>query len=144
MSNDNKLLVRAITIAVQAHGTDTDKGGMPYILHPLHVMDCVEGIDAKIVAVLHDTVEDTNITLVLLRAMNFPERIVQAIDAITKRKGEKNVAYWQRVKANPLALQVKFADMAHNYSEGRLAALTKEEAEYLRRKYDEARAFFSE
>jgi hypothetical protein len=144
MYNDNSMIVMAIHIALNAHGMQLDKGGMPYILHPLHVMDCVNGSDAKIVAVLHDTVEDTEQTLDGLRTAGFSEEIVGAVDAITKRKGEKKRDYWARVKANKLALYVKLWDMAHNSSEGRLAALPKDEQDYLRRKYGEAREFFAE
>jgi (p)ppGpp synthase/HD superfamily hydrolase len=144
MSSHSSFLTLAITIAVQAHGNDLDKGGMPYILHPLHVMDCVDGIDAKIVAVLHDTVEDTNQTLEGLRTAGFSDTIIDAVDAITKRKGEKKREYWARVRANPLALYVKLWDMAHNSSPRRLEALAEKEADYLIKKYDEGRAFFAE
>lgn len=140
----SSFLTLAIRIALGAHGDTLDKGGMPYILHPLHVMDCVDSIDAKIVAVLHDTIEDTSQTLVGLWTAGFSDEIIDAIDAISKRKGEKNQDYWARVKANPLALRVKLADIAHNSSEGRLAALPKEEADYLRNKYSKARDFFKQ
>lgn len=138
MKDKNEQLWVAIDIAVHAHDMQLDKGGMLYILHPLHVMDSVDGIDAKIVAVLHDVVEDTETTLENLAAYEFPQEILDAIDAITKRDGEKKEAYWARVKANPLALQVKFADIAHNSSPARLASLSKDEAEYLAGKYAKA------
>lgn len=130
-------------MAVQAHDNDLDKGGMPYILHPLHVMDCVEDIDAKIVAVLHDTIEDTHQTLEGLRVAGFSDTIIDAVDAITKRKLEKKEAYWARVKANPLALQVKIADIAHNLSPKRLAVLSEDERNYLRSKYAKAIKFLT-
>lgn len=152
MSN-NLLLGKAIHLALDAHGQQLDKAGMLYILHPLHVMDQVQGIDAKIVAVLHDVVEDCNFevrhetsSLFDVSAnthWQFPKHIIKAIDAITKRKLEKNVAYWQRVKDSPLALRVKLADIAHNSSEERLAALPMEEQEYLRSKYAKARIFLT-
>jgi len=135
------MLIKAIEIALCFHGRQLDKAGMPYILHPLHVMDKVNGIEAKIVAVLHDTVEDTNLTLEALANAGFDDTIVNAIDAISKRKGETNEDYWTRVKSNKLALQVKLVDIAHNSSEERLAALSDEQATYLRDKYAKAKAF---
>lgn len=155
MSN-NEQLVRAIKLAVDAHGMTLDKGGMPYILHPFHVMDSVDGHAAKCVAVLHDVVEDTPVTIAEDRRglkfrynptnstgiFRFDIDIIDAIDAITKRKDEKLEVYWARVKANKLALQVTLADITHNSSEERLAALQKEEANYLRSKYEKARVFF--
>lgn len=149
---NTQTLIDAIHLAVAAHGDQLDKGGLPYILHPLHVMDTVDGIDAKIVAVLHDVVEDTAADIGTTRdcivfqnyTYYFSPAIIEAIDAITKRNGEKKEIYWARVKANPLALQVKLADIAHNTSEARLAVLPLEEANYLRGKYAKALKFFHE
>lgn len=145
MFSNNQRLVAAIELAVLSHGMQLDKGGLPYILHPLHVMDCVDGIDAKIVAVLHDVVEDTETTLDDIRQheVSFSLEIVDAIDAITKRKHEKKEDYYARVKASKLATRVKLADMDHNTSEKRLAALPPNEQEYLRAKYAAAREFLT-
>ncbi len=137
----NEMLLMAIGVAINCHHDQVDKSGSLYILHPLHVMDSVEGIDAKTVAVLHDTIEDTSLYLSDLEDMGFPKHILQAIDSITKRKGEKLESYWARIKENQLAIQVKLADIAHNSSEERLAKLSKEEADYLRNKYERARKF---
>lgn len=142
----------AIELAVKAHGMQRDKSGNLYLLHPFHVMDQVEGIDAKIVAVLHDVIEDTGAEIIRyseyeryisydIEVYEFSQHIIDAIDAITKRDGEKKEAYWARVKANPLALQVKLADIAHNSSAQRLAALPESEAKYLQEKYKKALAF---
>lgn len=141
---NTQALIDAIRIAVAAHGDQLDKGGLPYILHPLHVMDTVDGIDAKIVAVLHDVVEDTHVTIEGLRYHGFTQEVLDAVEAVTKRKGERKEAYWARVKANPLALQVKLADIAHNSSEERLAVLPMEEATYLRTKYAKALKFLEQ
>ena len=96
--------------ALHAH----DKGGHPYIDHPLRVMNNVETVEQKIVAVLHDAVEDSDLTLEDLRAAGFSEEIVEAIAAITKQEGEKRKDYLKRVMDNPLALKVKIADMSDN------------------------------
>lgn len=142
MSN-NQQLIDAIRIAVDAHGIQLDKAGMPYILHPLHVMNNVDEIDAKIVAVLHDVVEDTAQTLEGLRYYGFSAEVIDAIDAITKRKGESYDDYLTRVKANPLALRVKLADIAHNSSPKRLDYLDNHERKYLEGKYMAARIFLA-
>lgn len=150
-----KQLVRAIKLAVDAHGMTLDKGGMPYILHPLHVMLFVKSMKGKIVAVLHDTVEDTDVTIAPDRrglhfrynpknftgVYSFDRDIIDALDAITKREGEKLEEYWYRVKVNPLALEVKLIDISHNMSIQRLRVLPREEAERLLAKYAKALAF---
>ena len=147
MFTDQQRLVAAIGIALHAHGMQLDKGGVLYFLHPLHVMDKVKGTSAKIVAVSHDVPEDTDTTLDYYREheVGFTREEIDAIDAITKRKGEKKRDYWARVKANPLALYVKLWDMAHTSSPARRATLpTEEERVYLRDKYNEARKYYAE
>jgi (p)ppGpp synthase/HD superfamily hydrolase len=134
------LLERAILLAAEAHRGQRDKGGLPYILHPLAVMGKVDTLEAKAVAVLHDVVEDTAVTLQSLAEL-FPPDIVAAVDAISKYDNETNREYWSRVKANPLALTVKLADIGHNTSPARMAALGEEEREYLKGKYERALAF---
>ena len=126
-----------------AHEGQVDKGGLPYILHPLAVMLSLPADDAsgRIVAVLHDVVEDTSVTLDNL-AQWLPSMELAAVDAMSKRKGESNRDYWARCKANPIAARVKVADMRHNSSPQRLACLTYPEQEYLSEKYKEALAFF--
>lgn len=110
-------------------------------------MGQVDSIDAKIVAVLHDVLEDTTTTLFDVtyylsgNGIHDIDHILEALDAITHRKGETNIAYWTRVKANPLALTVKLADIAHNSSEARLASLPIGERDRLRTKYHMAREF---
>lgn len=88
LNNDkNKLLEKAIHIAVNAHFRQTDKAGMSYILHPLRVMQNCTNLDEKIVAILHDTIEDTDITAEYL-AEKFPQYIVDAVIALTKQEKE--------------------------------------------------------
>lgn len=110
----------ALIMAAEAHFGQVDKLGRPYILHVIAVVNTCETLPQKIVAALHDIVEDTPIQLSDLEK-RFPAEIVAAVDAITHREDEPREVYLQRVKANPLALAVKKADVAHNMS--RLAAL---------------------
>lgn len=127
----NKLLQKAITLATQAHHGQVDKAGKPYIQHPLWVMEQMDTPEAKIVAVLHDTVEDTPITLQRLAKEGFPPEILTAIDAITKREGEEYQDYLQRVQKNPLALKVKIADMQHNMDLQRIPNPTEKDYQRL-------------
>lgn len=135
-------LVTAITIANNAHAGQTDKIGLPYILHPLAVMESVDSLDAKAVAVLHDVLEDTAITLSVLQVFpELPEHVLSAVEAMTHRKGETNLDYWGRVKVNPLALEVKLADIAHNTSPKRMKHLDEVTRTRLEKKYKKALAF---
>ncbi|MDF2572046.1 MAG: hypothetical protein K0R55_3650 [Sporomusa sp.] len=78
---------KALLLATKAHAGQVDKAGKPYLLHPIAVADMLKAEEEKIVALLHDVVEDTSLTLIDLRNEGFPDRIVEAVDAITKRSG---------------------------------------------------------
>jgi ADP-ribosylglycohydrolase len=131
-------LTAAVALATAAHAGQVDKLGIEYIQHPLGVMARVGGEDEKIVAALHDVVEDTDVTLDELRARGFAEHIVRAVDAVTKREGEALADSMARVAADPLALAVKFADLAHNANPERQALLPTETRERLTEKYRES------
>lgn len=113
-------LSHAISIAATAHYGQADKGGQPYILHPLRLMSKFTGQDERIVAVLHDVVEDSTTYTVEEARNDFGDHIADALDAITKRKNEPYDAYLERVAANPLASSVKLADMEDNCDLSRL------------------------
>lgn len=142
LNEERHLLEKAINWAVLAHVGQTDKIGLPYILHPLAVMLSLPAhdVEGRIVAVLHDTVEDTAMSLDMLAGW-LPEPMLGAVDAMTKRKGEELEAYWGRVKANRIALRVKRADIAHNTSPERLDCLDNHTAERLKKKYSRAIRF---
>src|SRR5271165_5571323 len=103
---------KALQIAAQAHEGQKDKEGLPYILHPLRVMSRAEGVEAQIVAVLHDVVEDTKVTLDDLRRAGFSEAVLQAVQCVTHRKDEPYADYVVGCKNNPIARQVKLGDLA--------------------------------
>ncbi len=132
------LLHSAITLARAAHMGQVDKLGVTYIYHPLAVMQRVSGVDEKIVAVLHDVVEDTAVTLDALRNRGFASNIVSAVDAVTKRPAESLAESMARVLANGLALTVKLADISHNADPQRQAGLSDKERERLTTKYEES------
>ena len=105
----------ALQIAAKANAGQTDKQeGVPYILHPLRVMMGVKGEDAQIVAILHDVVEDTHVTLADLRAAGFSEVVVDAVRLVTHEKSESYADYVVRCRANPIARQVKLSDLTDN------------------------------
>src|SRR5215213_9247253 len=96
-------LERAIVIAAEGHAGVQDKGGAPYILHPLRMMLGLSSADERIVAVLHDVCEDCPAwTLDRLRDEGFAEHIIAALDAVTKRDGENYEDFARRAAANPI------------------------------------------
>ena len=107
-------LENAITLAVQQHAEQVDKGGQPYILHPLRVMLQLQQPDQQIVAVLHDILEDTHTTTQDLQNLGFQTHIIQAIQALTKLPQETRVQAAMRTAQNPLACAVKIADVQDN------------------------------
>jgi (p)ppGpp synthase/HD superfamily hydrolase len=104
----------AIRIAAAAHSGQEDKQGGPYITHPLRVMNLCTDPRAQIVAVLHDVVEDTDTTLDELRGAGFSTEILEAVRCATHPRGVTYTDYIVRLKANPIARQVKLADLTDN------------------------------
>ena len=131
-------LERAIEIAQTAHAGQFDKAGKPYIFHPVRVMLRVHNEFEKMVAVLHDVVEDTSVTLEDLQREGFLPEVVQAIDALTKRPGESRLDAAKRAAAHPLARVVKLADNAENMDLSRLPNPTARDYERLR-EYEQVR-----
>ena len=122
-----ELLALAKRIALTAHEGQVDKAGAPYWHHPAFVADYVTSPEAKVVAWLHDVVEDTEWSLDDLRTEGIWPEIVEGVDAITKRAGEAYECYLDRVKANPFALAVKLADLTHNMDLSRIANPTEKD-----------------
>lgn len=118
-------LSRALSIAWTAHDGQRDKAGAPYILHPLRVAKAMASPDERIVALLHDVVEDSTATLADLRAEGFSEAVVAAVDALTKREGESRLDAAKRAVQNPIARAVKLADVADNMDLSRIAEPTQ-------------------
>ena len=133
----NNLLKCAMQIAENAHANQIDKAGQPYINHPIAVANKLNGEIEKIVALLHDVVEDSATTLEDIRKAGFDEYVVKALDCITKRKGEAYDDYLLRVKNNDIAKMVKLADLSHNMDMSRLPSLTDKDLERLK-KYEYA------
>lgn len=105
---------KALQIAARAHEGQVDKHGQPYILHPLRVMAAVEGEEARIVAILHDVIEDTSVTADDLRRDGFGEAVLEALDRLTHRKCEPYAEYVIGCKGHEVARRVKLADLEDN------------------------------
>lgn len=129
---------RALVIAAEAHQGVADKGGAPYILHPLRLMLQMKTTDERIVALLHDVVEDSPWTLDALRAEGFSEAVVSAIDGLTRREGETYEDFITRGVSNSLTRRVKLADIEDNMDLRRLAVIGEKDLERLQR-YQRAR-----
>ncbi|MGL6184832.1 MAG: GTP pyrophosphokinase [Clostridium chrysemydis] len=113
------LLEKSIILATEKHKGQVDKSGQPYILHPLRVMNNCPNIETKIVAVLHDVLEDTNATKEELLEF-LPEYLVDSIVAITKVENEAYEDYLERVRNNYYATTVKLMDLKDNMNLDRL------------------------
>lgn len=127
------LLDQAVILATQAHAGQTSQDGEPYIVHPLRVMLELKDEDARIVAVLHDVVEDTAVNLADLEAEGFPRDVILAVEAISRKWDEPYETYMARVALNPLAVQVKLHDLMDNWR--LLDTLAPERAEIWRERY---------
>ena len=137
MNTEHKLDF-AKALAAYAHQGQKDKAGKPYIFHPLAVAEKMEGETEKVVAVLHDVMEDSNVEFMTLYNL-FGYDIANAVKALTKESWEPYMVYIQRVGENPLARKVKLADLEHNMDLGRLHSITdkdRERTEKYKKAYD--------
>jgi (p)ppGpp synthase/HD superfamily hydrolase len=127
------VLATAIMIAAQKHCSQFDKGGMPYILHPLKVMHYLKTDDLELmaIAVLHDVVEDTPTTFKYLADMGISQRVLDGVRLLTKHPGETNEEYLDGIKTSKDAMLVKLADLRHNTDIRRLKGVTQKDAERL-------------
>lgn len=122
-----ELLNKAMMIAIEAHKGMNDKGGNPYILHPDAVASRVKPIKQKIVAWLHDVVEDSELRFDDLRKEGFPEDIIEALMAVTRREGETYAEFCERASENEIAIDVKIADIRENLDFSRIPNPTEED-----------------
>lgn len=124
-----ELLDKALLIATNAHHGQFDKGGAPYILHPLKVMHYLKSDDEELMcmALLHDVVEDTNTTFVDLEAAGMTPRIIAAVRCLTKQRGQTLGEYKEVIFSNPDAMRVKMCDLRHNSDIRRLKGATQKD-----------------
>ena len=115
-SNTNK----AMRLCYEAHQGQTDKSGIPYVFHPIHVAEQMTDEQTTIVALLHDVIEDTDYTLQDLAEMGFEQPVLDALALMTHKKGVPYLEYVAKLKNNPIARAVKLADLRHNSDLSRL------------------------
>lgn len=141
--NWHELYDLALQIATKAHEGQKDKSGYEYIMHPIRVAERCKDTRAKIVALLHDTIEDTFVTTDYLREQGFPDETIEGVLSVTKREGESYDEFVRRAAENPLGKEVKKADLEDNMDIRRLKELTDEDVGRLR-KYLRAWQFLNE
>ena len=127
----------AMKIAYAAHHGQVDKGGIPYIFHPYHLAEQMPDEYTTCVALLHDVVEDTDVTIEDL-ANTFPQEVLEAVAAMTHPKEEPYLEYVKRVSTNPIARIVKLADLRHNSDQSRMENADETTLAYFREKYRKA------
>lgn len=122
-----ELTKRAINIAYKAHEGQLDRSGIPYIFHPMHIAEQMTTEETCIVAILHDVVEDTDVTLDELKEAGFSENVINAINLLTHRDEVPYLDYVRALKDDPIASVVKLADLNHNSDRTRLNVITKKD-----------------
>ena len=120
MKTLNEQLEIAIELAIKYHKGQIDKGGNPYILHPLEVMNNVNRMESKIVAVLHDIIEDTECTVDTLREWGIDEDAIESINTLTHKEGMSYMEYIREISYDFIAIEVKLADLKCNMDLSRL------------------------
>lgn len=124
--NKQQQLAKAIFIAAEAHANQFDKGRKPYILHPLHLMNqLLFDMQLATIAVLHDVVEDSEVSLEDLERQGFSVRVLAALKCLTHTRGESYGDYIERVTGNYDAIRVKRKDLQHNSDVTRLKGVTE-------------------
>lgn len=120
---NTKLTRKAMIIAYNAHQNQFDKANIPYIYHPIHIAEQMDTELECIVALLHDVVEDTDITLNDLEK-EFPQEVIDLLKILTHDKKIDYIEYIEKVKTNPIATKIKIADLKHNSDITRLENIT--------------------
>ena len=135
----------AMKLAYRAHDGQLDYNGIPYIFHPIHLAEQMDDEFSCCVALLHDTVEDTDVTLEELTAL-FPSEVTDAVALLTHSEDVDYFDYVRAIKENPIAKKVKLADLAHNSDQSRCVGsdLSEERKTAWRRKYEKATKILTE
>lgn len=135
-----ELTNKAMHLAYRAHHGQVDKAGVPYIFHPMHLAEQMDDEVSCCAALLHDTVEDTDVTIEEIRR-EFGSEVAEVVALLTHEKGADYFAYVRAIARHPIARRVKLADLDHNSDQTRCAnaGLTEEKLAALREKYRKAR-----
>lgn len=135
------MTIRAMKLAYEAHRGQLDYNGVPYIYHPCHLAEQMTDEISCAVALLHDVVEDTAVTLAELESQ-FPPAVTEAVALLTHDESVDYFDYVAAIRENPVAKRVKLEDLAHNSDQSRCVGsdLTPEQLAYWREKYAKAKA----
>lgn len=139
------LIAKAISIAAKEFENKLDKGGEPYILHCLYVMNSVKNMseDVRIAAVFHDIIEDTDVTFEQLKKLGFSDKSLFLIALLTHEKGVTYDDYIRQISNHPEALLIKMADLEHNSSVLRLKGIQQKDLDRIS-KYHRAYKFLKD
>lgn len=141
MKNLSNSITKALSLAYKAHKNQFDKGGYPYVLHPITVamMLARNGYSEQtiITGLLHDVIEDTDYTIDDIKALDFPDEVTEALSLLTHDKSIDYMEYICSVSRNPIAKAVKIADILHNSDKTRLKTITEKD-ELRLKKYEQA------
>jgi len=110
----SQYLHKAITIACEAHQGQSSINGEPYILHPLRLLIKAKSNEERIIAILHDVIEKTNISLLDLKNKGFDQNIISSIDSLSRRRSESYIEYIERLMQNKISVKIKLLDLADN------------------------------
>lgn len=140
-----ELTNKAMKIAYTAHHGQTDYNGIPYIFHPIHLAEQMDDEVSCCCALLHDVVEDTEVTMDEL-AREFPAEIIAVLKLLTHGEDVPYFDYVRAIKGNPIAMKIKLADIAHNSDQTRCvgSGLTEEKLAYWKEKYEKATKILTE
>ncbi len=124
-----ELTKKAMKISYNVHNGQFDKTGIPYIFHPMHLAEQMDDEITICVALLHDVVEDGNITFEDLESYGFTYEIIEAVRLLTHEKSISYMDYISKIKSNPVAKKVKLADLTHNSNLTRLSCVNEKDIE---------------
>lgn len=131
------MVKKAMKIAYKAHQGQVDKAGIPYIFHPIHLAEQMEEEIEICVALLHDVIEDTDVSEAMLKEAGIYVEIIENVKLLTKSKEEDYMDYIEKIKSSEIAVKVKLADLKHNSDVTRLPEITEKDKKRLE-KYTEA------
>lgn len=126
-----EMLEKALVLMVNAHSGQLDRGGKPYQLHPLNVMVLLKSDDEELqcIALLHDVIEDSDVTFKQLEEVGMSKRVIDAVKLLTKMPGQTHEEYMGAIKTNLDAVLVKMADLTHNSDIRRLKGVREKDKE---------------
>lgn len=138
-----ELTKKALKLMCKKHAGQTDRSGLPYILHPFHVAEQMDDEESTVVALLHDIVEDTDMTFEDLKEYGFSDRVIAALRLMTHEEGVDYFDYVKEIGKDPLARKVKIADLEHNMQLGRLDKVREKDLQRLE-KYKKCHEYLCE